>query len=278
MMGKSIVKLLLICALMSGNVKGVTYYVSTQGSDANDGLSERSAWRTISHAAKVAKAGDTVLVLPGDYGPECVVVANSGREGAPIVFRSLKPAEAILGDLNLTCGKTLGYEIPPTNPWEKRRNKLVKPRQAFAIFRKSHIVIDGFKIANYLIGIEIGGGMEETSDILITNCVIIDCRNNVRVLGAKNITIKHNAFYDTTGGPASDYRAFSDYSLCLYYGRNFTIVNNYFWGKSHQVVSFKACVESSVVRENVFEGSTLLPSISVKMTSNPKSKGARTLW
>jgi len=71
--------LFFICVVMSGSVEGATYYVSTQGNDANDGLSERSAWRTISHAAKVAKVGNTVLVLPGDYGPERVVVANSGR-------------------------------------------------------------------------------------------------------------------------------------------------------------------------------------------------------
>ena len=54
--------LFFICVVMSGSVEGATYYVSTQGNDANDGLSERSAWRTISHAAKVVKAGDVVKI------------------------------------------------------------------------------------------------------------------------------------------------------------------------------------------------------------------------
>jgi hypothetical protein len=64
-----------------------TCYVSTGGNDAEDGQSEKTAWRTIAYAAKQAKAGDTVLVAPGNYGAEQVVFANSGEEGKPIVLK-----------------------------------------------------------------------------------------------------------------------------------------------------------------------------------------------
>ena len=51
-----------VALALSLTAQSATYYVSTAGNDANDGLSERSAWRTISHAAKVVKAGDVVKI------------------------------------------------------------------------------------------------------------------------------------------------------------------------------------------------------------------------
>jgi len=109
--------------ILSSTAQSATYYVSTTGNDANDGLSERSAWRTISHAAKVAKAGDTVLVLPGDYGDERVVFANSGEKGKPIVFK--------------------GHKGRP-------RLKSADPKAvAFLAEGKSYIHIEGFDIIGY---------------------------------------------------------------------------------------------------------------------------------
>jgi hypothetical protein len=44
-------------------------FVSHAGSDASDGLSEKTAWRTLEHAAKHAPAGADVFVAPGIYTP-----------------------------------------------------------------------------------------------------------------------------------------------------------------------------------------------------------------
>src|SRR5215467_14511154 len=44
----------------------IQYYVAPTGSDSNDG-SATAPWRTISHAAEMVAAGDTVHVLPGVY-------------------------------------------------------------------------------------------------------------------------------------------------------------------------------------------------------------------
>jgi len=108
---------------LSSTAQSGTYHVSPTGNDANDGLSERSAWKTISHAAKVAKAGDTVLVLPGDYGDERAVFANSGEKGKPIVFK--------------------GHNGRP-------RLKSTDPKAiAFLAEGKSHIHIEGFDIIGY---------------------------------------------------------------------------------------------------------------------------------
>lgn len=47
------------------DIKGKTYYVSTYGSDDNDGLSESSPFKTATKASEVAKSGDLVLFERG---------------------------------------------------------------------------------------------------------------------------------------------------------------------------------------------------------------------
>ncbi len=85
-----------VMAVMAGlmfvfcsSVHAGTYYVSPSGDNANNGLTEKIAWKTIAHAAKVAKAGDTVMIQPGNYGCERVVFANSGTEKQPIRFKGV---------------------------------------------------------------------------------------------------------------------------------------------------------------------------------------------
>jgi len=64
-----------------------TYYVSTTGSDSNSGTSTAKPWRTIQKAANTMVAGDTVIVLAGNYS-ERVTVSRSGSANAPITFQS----------------------------------------------------------------------------------------------------------------------------------------------------------------------------------------------
>jgi parallel beta-helix repeat protein len=101
-----------------------TYCVSLEGKDTNDGRTEKTAWRTIAYAAKQAKAGDTVLVAPGDYGAEQVVFANSGEEGKPIVFKG--------------------------NGGRPKLKSDDKKAKAFLVEgKKSHIRIENFEFAGY---------------------------------------------------------------------------------------------------------------------------------
>ena len=71
---------------MAGN----TYYVSEAGSDKNDGLDEKSAFRTLQKAGDLVKAGDTVYVMNGTYTniyPNILSIENKhGTEAAPITF------------------------------------------------------------------------------------------------------------------------------------------------------------------------------------------------
>lgn len=77
-------------AASSHLARGGTYYVTTNGSDSNDGTSEATPWRTLAHAAARVTAGDTVHIEAGDYGNEAALVAHSGTSNAPIRFEGYR--------------------------------------------------------------------------------------------------------------------------------------------------------------------------------------------
>ncbi len=62
-------KLLYILFLfIVGNVDAQTnYFVGTNGSDTNDGLTQNTALETVTYAVTIASHGDTIYVLPGTY-------------------------------------------------------------------------------------------------------------------------------------------------------------------------------------------------------------------
>ncbi|MCP4989911.1 MAG: DUF1565 domain-containing protein, partial [Colwellia sp.] len=63
-----------------------TYYVSTNGNDITGNGSSSKPFRTIQHAADVAKSGDTVFVRKGIYY-ERIEMKNSGTVAYPITFQ-----------------------------------------------------------------------------------------------------------------------------------------------------------------------------------------------
>lgn len=65
--------------------QAATYHVAPGGNDANNGLSQATAFATIQHGADLAVAGDSVVVHAGSY-QGFAAMDNSGTSGAPIVF------------------------------------------------------------------------------------------------------------------------------------------------------------------------------------------------
>ena len=96
--------------------KGVSakreFFVSPAGNDASDG-SAAHPWRTISHAAAVAEAGDTVTIHAGVYR-EWVKPANAGREGAPITYRAAKGERVVVTGAD----EVRGWTKRPDGLWE----------------------------------------------------------------------------------------------------------------------------------------------------------------
>ena len=70
------------------------YYVDIRAERDGNGSKERP-FRHIDDAAKIAVAGDEVLVAPGVYR-EKVTPRNAGREDARIVYRSTEPLGAVI--------------------------------------------------------------------------------------------------------------------------------------------------------------------------------------
>lgn len=72
-----------------------TYYVSQDaGSNANDGLSWGSPWKTMAYAAQIVTAGDTVVVRKSATPYFAMTLSSSGLAGSPIVVKgedSLNP-------------------------------------------------------------------------------------------------------------------------------------------------------------------------------------------
>jgi len=77
-------------------VRATTYYVATNGLDANAGTATNTAWRTIQHAAKTLAPGDTVLVR-GVYN-EVVTVGVSGTATNKVVTFQNFPGETPVVD------------------------------------------------------------------------------------------------------------------------------------------------------------------------------------
>lgn len=96
-----------------------TYYVSPFGDNSHSGLSQSSAWQTISHAADLARPGDTVIVGVGHYA-ETVRIRATGTADKPITFRAAN-----------------GEEV-----WFESKDTL---ERYFDIANKDYIHIDGFR-------------------------------------------------------------------------------------------------------------------------------------
>jgi len=45
----------------------MNWYVDSKGSDAQDGRTAATAFRTLARAIEAAKSGDTILIVPGAY-------------------------------------------------------------------------------------------------------------------------------------------------------------------------------------------------------------------
>ena len=67
--------------------RAMIWHVSSKdGSDANDGRTAATAFKSVSRAAEAAKAGDTILIAPGAYDQDLAARVGLARTGNIVVL------------------------------------------------------------------------------------------------------------------------------------------------------------------------------------------------
>ena len=129
-----------------------TYYVTTGGNNSNNGLSENTAWQTVTFAGLSAQAGDTVYIKAGEYNGERVKFSYNGTSTAPILFEGYKDNPGDINDTNWwQYGDSLNPSQMPLLDGGDRSNYT-----CFDANDNKYIVIKNFQITNYSVGISLG--------------------------------------------------------------------------------------------------------------------------
>ncbi len=93
--------------LIPGAGTGQTYYVSTTGSDSNNGLSPQTAFATIQHAVNTVGPGGTIEIMGGTYAGGIVI--DPSRAGTANAWITM---EAYQGQKVTIDGSSLGASDP----------------------------------------------------------------------------------------------------------------------------------------------------------------------
>ncbi|WP_141504673.1 right-handed parallel beta-helix repeat-containing protein [Paenibacillus luteus] len=142
------------------------YYVDSRGNDDNAGT-KKYPWKTLQHAADVAKPGSTVYVRGGIYKQKLKIIRSGSARSGSITFASFPEETAIIDGSGLTVSEQQG---------------LVEIESA------SHITIKGFEIRNFIatqneqmpIGIYVHGS---GGYIKLLNNKVHDIKNTAEPIG-----------------------------------------------------------------------------------------------
>ncbi len=236
-----------LLTLIQWPVFAKTYHVALNGKDTNSGTI-KSPLRTIKKGITLLKAGDTLFVHPGNYGYEYNIRFNiSGTKGKPIVVMAEKAGTVILN----------GPRKP--NEVECPQYDELNEGSCFINANASNIVLDGFNISNYQVGIEDGiwGDQSNTNahNITIKNCVL---HNNASVAiqnyRVKDVHILNCTFMSDEMPERRGWNAIQDYGVNFYICSDCVVENCYFYGEHNQSLAFKEGDTNCVARKNIFEG------------------------
>ena len=215
----------LLSLALVGSSWATTYYVALWGNDNWSGTSPDSAWRHIAYGTQQIQAGDSLIILSGNYGNENAVIAHSGTPTDPIVIRGNVYGEVIMeGDGN---------------------------GDGIRIEGNSHIIIENIKFTNYSSGIFI---YHEGSYITVRRCIFIENTAGGFLTWGTSSDISKCHHLIATENWFSDYTDKQDYGIYFCYATDVVANNNYFFGWHHQALSFKRRIYYGIAKNNIFEG------------------------
>ena len=273
---------------LAASLGATTFYVATTGNDSNGGT-QTAPFATIQRGVDLAKAGDTIIVGDGTYGPNghytcgtiCsqngyaapVVFYNSGTSSAPITITAQNKWGAILD-----CQLPYGYSGDGTDG--------VQACDAYFDFQSnaSYINIQNFDITRgYWVGAMVNGSNNHNIQFTGNHFHHIGNRHYTVPNGTQSFGIvgvyagtptsylkfDKNEFNNigrlpTSGQSANDYN--HDHGLYVYNGP-YTITNNIFyantagWG-----VQISPGTHDTLITNNTFRG------------PNPQQDGLIMLW
>jgi Protein of unknown function (DUF1565) len=187
---KPVILLIISClasglTLSPGTAAGAVYYVASDGSDHDPG-GVQQPFRTIAYAVTRARAGDLVMVNPGQY-KESVAIIRAGTQGAPIVLRGLPGAVLTSPDPTKSLS---AFDIGGHAAFVTVQNFELAGGFAETVFVRpgAHdIELSGLRIHNNHTGIWIAGA----SNVVVHDCIIDhNFRTGIRICaGAHRIRV-----------------------------------------------------------------------------------------
>ncbi len=172
-----------VWSFTANKMPGKVYYVSTLGLDSwtgcrrvpveSDGYFYDGPWATITKAAATMAAGDTAVVLAGNYSNEHIVFANGGVDWNNPITLEAKGEVIIDGGISGVTG--------------------------IKIDGKGYIIIQGsfgrsrFNIYNYDKGIHIAN----STSIMVMDCNLVRNGNGISLTGTTYTTIHNNNISDS---------------------------------------------------------------------------------
>lgn len=216
---------IVVLATLAGcwsSARAVTFHVdasSTAELAEADGSPGRP-YKTIVQAARVALAGDVVLIHPGTYAEDAIRATHSGKPDQPIIFQAMIPGTAII-----TAGEKADHYTRQESPLQFGPPMRLPANQELWAGAQ-YITLRGLTFLNAR-GTAIGAGTGWTiedclisganfdgiqargDDITIQRTVVQECGHNGMTGGfGKNIVIRNciirrcNQFPDSAGGNA----------------------------------------------------------------------------
>lgn len=150
-----------------------TYFISTRGSDSNDGSAEKP-WKTLRHSVWRLKAGDVLTVMPGRYPGEWGIrFAASGNRKAWITVQSSGPAlfEGSGGFSRRAFIDTAGQSY-----LRFRNLSFARVGIALHIRKSSHIEIEGIQASHSAYAVR----LTDASAVNVRDSGSFACRNGFR--------------------------------------------------------------------------------------------------
>jgi hypothetical protein len=182
-----------------GRAQAATYVVNPSHAAASDQGpgSEAKPFKTLEHAVQAAKAGDTVLVMPGSYGR--ITVGKRGTKDSPIVIK----APAAPSQAHVDKKKLLDANKPVALPGNPAANAVTK---GFVLEGARFVRVENFEITAVEGGV---GGifLKDTDGVEIVGNFLHDLNPRKGNHGGiradthdnKNVLVKDNTLFRCAG-------------------------------------------------------------------------------